>query len=298
MIRSYLTTVGQLAKNHRCPLLLYALMICGITGAWAQSPWTPEKGGGYMQLSMTTIPEYNTLFAGEGEEFTTNRNLSDITVQYYLEYGLTDKDALMFNLPLKLMSSGELAENPTLPIVLVGEGDFSSLGNIGLGYKRNIIEKNYLLSAQLMIELPTSSFDATTGLSSGLDALSVIPRINVGKSYESFYFYGSLGAAIRNNDYSHGLLVNAEIGFEPLPKLNAALVLDILSSFENGNPVIDARQLQTGFYVNDQEYVAFGLKFSYGLTEQVGLNLGLYGAGAGNLVAASPSINFGAYFKW
>ncbi|WP_439128666.1 hypothetical protein [Polaribacter sp.] len=65
----------------------------------AQSPWTKEKGDLFINLSYTTISDYDQIFGNP--DYTTFSNISDRTYQIYGEYGFTDKTSLVFNLPLK-----------------------------------------------------------------------------------------------------------------------------------------------------------------------------------------------------
>ena len=69
--------------------------------AFSQSPWTKEKGEFYTQLSFTTIPNYNTLFGNP--DYTLNGEISDNTIQFYGEYGLSNTTTLILNFLINIL---------------------------------------------------------------------------------------------------------------------------------------------------------------------------------------------------
>jgi hypothetical protein len=135
-------------------------------------------------------------------------------------------------------------------------------------------------------------------LRGGLDAFSILPSLSVGFSKDKLYEYISAGAAIRSNDYSSEWRLSAEIGYQLINRVYIIGVIGIVQNFENGTAVESANQLGTGLYLNNQSYFAYGIKGIVGFTDSIGLSGAFYGAGSGNLVAKSPSINFGIYYKW
>jgi hypothetical protein len=195
------------------------------------------------------------------------------------------------------LTTGELSVD-YVGTVNIAEGNHSALGNIDLAIKKNFINKSFLFSGQLKAELPTNSLDQSTGLRSGLDALSIIPSVTAGKGWSNTYGYLSIGSSIRSNDYSGDLRISGEFGTKPTDRLWIVLVLDVVSSFENSTPIIDPNQQQAGLYLNNQEYFAYGLKFAYEIKNGWGINLAGYGGASGNVVARAPSLNIGTYYEW
>ncbi len=267
------------------------------TQVYSQSPWVKEKGKGYAQISYNVITEYSSLYLSSGESLELPRSVTDRSIQFYGEYGIGNDWQLSAVLPYKLLTTGDMSPDFT-DALSIAEGNHNALGNIELAIKKNFINKSFLFSGQLKAELPTSSLDDATGLRSGLDALSIVPSVTVGKGWNDMYGYLSVGSSIRSNDYSGDLRISGEFGTKPLDKLWVVLVLDIVSSFENATPVIPQAQAEAGLYLNNQEYFAYGLKFAYELKDGWGINLAGYGGASGNLVAKAPSINFGVYYEW
>lgn len=177
------------------------------------------------------------------------------------------------------------------------KGKFSTIGNIQLAARHNFSSNKMVFSGQLTVELPTAGYDDATGLRGGLDALAIIPTVSIGLGRSKFYEYLSAGAAIRTNDYSSEWRLSGEFGYKVFNRSYLILVIDVVQSFENGDAVANDNQLQTGLYLNNQSYFAYGFKTIIGFTDHVGITGGVYGAGSGNFVAKSPSINAGLYFK-
>ena len=74
--------------------------------------------------------------------------------------------------------------------------------------------------------------------------------------------------------------------------------LDGVASLDNGDIVLPSENLNTGLYVNNQSYAAFGLKLIGEVNANFGANVAFGGAFAGRNVAQAPAISFGLYHKF
>ncbi|MBA6156742.1 hypothetical protein H3Z83_09470 [Tenacibaculum sp. S7007] len=249
---------------------------------FAQSPWTKNKDEGYVQLSYTTISNYDKLF-GKDNDIILPRKISDNTLQLYGEYGLTDKTTLLTVLPLKILS---------------GINDKIIAGNIQLGVKHNFYNKKWLISGQLNVEMNISEYDATSGLRSGYDAWTFTPMVLAGRGFDRWYIQAFTGVDLRTNDYSSSFKLGGEMGYKAIDWLWIAGFLDGVASLKNGDIMLPAENLATGLYVNDQSFAAFGLKFIGEFNDSFGANIGFGGAFAGRRVAKAPAISFGLYQKF
>jgi len=270
------------------------LLFFFVTTSYSQSPWVAGKGNGYAQLGFSMIGPYDVLFA-KRNDYPLAREVADRTMQVYAEYGVAGKTSVIGILPFKFMTTGQQAPNQSPTIA---EGSFSTIGNIAVAVRQNFISDKVVFSGQLSMEIPTARFDETTGLRGGLDALSVVPSVSIGRGLEKFYGFLSAGIGIRTNEYSSDFRLAGEIGYQVVKRIYIIVVLDWVESFENGEVIENPNQLQTGLYLNNQSFVAYGLKAIVGITNNVGVNAAFYGAAAGNLVAKAPSINVGVYYKW
>jgi hypothetical protein len=282
----------------RLPLLFF--LVVGPATLLAQSPWVAGKGHGYVQLGFTGIGPYTDLFLDDSETYTLVREVSDRTVQVYGEYGIGEKTSVLAVLPYKMLKTGDLTDDPSANTSggVVEAGRFSTLGNVQLAVRRNFVNDNIALSGQLTIELPTAGFDERTGLRGGLNAVSIVPSISIGKGLSNLYGFLSAGVAMRTNDYSSEFRLGGEIGVKVIERIYVSAVLDVVSNFENGEVKQNDKQLQTGLYLNNQGFFAYGIKALIGFNDNFGINAAYYGAASGNFVARSPSLNAGIYYKW
>lgn len=264
---------------------LSILLLLSISfSVFAQSPWTKNKKEGYVQLSYTTISNYDKLFGNP--EVNLGKKVSDNTLQLYGEYGISDKTTLLVNLPFKFTS---LKTTPAI--------SKNSLGNIQLGLKHNFYKKKWLLTGQLNVEANTGTYDEISGLRTGYDAWTFTPLFIAGRGFDKWYIQASTGFDIRTNDYSSNYKLGGEIGYKTLDWLWIAGFLDGVASLKNGDISLPTQNL-TGLYINDQSYAAFGLKFIGEINDKFGANIGFGGAFAGKNVAVAPAISFGLYHKF
>ncbi len=274
---------------------VFVVIILAGSGLQAQSPWTPKQGHGYAQLSFNAIHQYNSLFLSDGGKLLLKRQLSDYTIQAYGEYGLTDRTAIIGAVPLKVLRSGE-AQNGLSPSTQ--SGSLSALGNIEAGIRHNFISKGAVFSGQLTVEAATSAYQDATGLRSGYDAWAFVPSLSLGQGTGKLYGYVSVGTGFRTSGYSSDFRLNAEGGYKFFSKWWIVAVLNLRESYQNGNVALPANNRQTGLYVNNQSYFAYGVKTIIEITPKFGVNGAFYVAGGGNFVAESPSVNLGVYVKW
>lgn len=274
--------------------LVVLLISLGIGSLSAQSAWTKKKGEAFTQVSFSTISDYNKIYGNP--DYSTERSITDNTLQVYAEYGLTDKITLIANVPFKLIKTGDLATPTAAPITIADTE--SGLGNIQLGVKHLIHNKNWVISGQLNVEANTASFNEDSGIRTGYDAWSFIPTINVGRGFDKFYIQAFTGLNVKTNDYSSSFKVGGEIGKKFFDRIWLVGFIDVLKSFENKTPSLPVSNLLTALYVNDQEYSGYGLKALGKVTESFGVTVGLGGAFSGNNVARTQALSFGLYHEF
>ena len=271
-------------------ILLFSISTFG------QSPWTQKKGKAYTQLSFTSIANYNTLFGDP--DYNTEREITDRTLQFFGEYGLTDKTSLLVNIPFKMIETGDLTSPSITAIPLTSRATENTLGNIEIGLKHNFYNKKWVLSGQFSIEANTSSYDASSGIRTGYDAWSFSPLFLAGRGFGKTYIQGFVGANIRTNDYSSNFRIGGEVGRKLGKRIWLIGFVDLSKSLENGDILLPAENRLTGLYVNDQEFGAFGLKGIGEFSNNFGLTAGYGGAFFGNNVAKQAALTFGLYHKF
>ena len=264
--------------------------------AFTQGPWTQKKGKFYTQISFTTIPNYNTLFGNP--DYSVRGRISDHTLQFYNEYGLSSKTTLLISVPYKFISNKGLVN----PCIVAPCPEYSNkentLGNIEIGIKHNFYKKKWLISGQFSMEADTGSFYINSGIRTGYDAFTFTPLFIAGKSFENNYLQTFIGTRIRTNKYSSSFKVGGEYGSKVTKNIWVIGFLDIEKSLKNGTIILPNSNLSTGLYVNNQEYGVVGVKAIGEFSNNFGITASLPTALFGNNVAKQVAFSVGVYHKF
>ncbi len=281
---------------RRTVLLLAALAIVQRTAS-AQSAWTQPEGGGFVQLSLTTVGPYDELFQRKGPDFRTGRDITESTLQVYGELGLTEDWTFIGIVPVKFLDAGSSVSNPSITPTTIEDGENRALGNVTVGLRKQLHSGSYAVAAQLDVEAPTGEFEKSTGLSSGYDAFTFLPTLNVGRGFGRAYAQGYVGAAFRTDGFSDDYRVGGEAGYRITDTFLLAGTFALVDSRSNGDVTLDPTNLETGLYVDQQEYTSFGLKGLVDLSDTFGIQAALGTAADGNNVAKAPYLSIGVYFR-
>jgi hypothetical protein len=266
---------------------ILCLIVFGLSQATlAQSPWTKEKGKAYVQLGFSGI--FFNKAKIDGKTVDLKSDYSDVTLQLYNEYGITDKLEAQLVIPYKSVvrtDIGGITQN------------FSGIGNINLGLKYKIFDKNLKISTGLQYWAKTSRYDATSNLSTDFDASTMLPYLTIGSSSGKWYYYGNIGYGYMSNDFSDYFRFNAELGYQIIPQGHIILALET-RNIVSSEDAYTTNQKQWISYLDRQTYNAFGIKLNYEFTkDKFGVNFAGYGAFGNNNVSLAPSLNLGVYAK-
>ena len=267
--------------------LLFSLLITSTL--LAQSPWTKEKGDLFVNISYSTISDYDEVF-GDPDYFT-NGKITDNTYQIYSEYGLSDKISLIVNIPFKNISLDEF-KFCNGNACIGDDYNETAFGNISLGIKHQYYNKGWVISGQFVTEFNTSTFDAKSGIRTGYDAYTFTPQLLAGKSFGKTFFQSHIGVDLRTNDYSNNFKIGGEFGGKVLKNIWLIGFVDFVESFEDGNR-INYNPLN-GLYQNDQEYGAYGLKTILELCD-LGITASFANAFSGNNVPKQSAFSIGIF---
>ncbi len=262
-------------KNRKNQILVICtLLTFNIFNAVAQQAWTKEKGKFYAQVGGSAL-SYNQALNGKvkpSEWTPLNAKFSDITLQAYGEYGITDKLTVSAQLPLKILSSSGVVQPSTIT-----EGSLVGLSNIQTALTANIYNKDgIVVSGKINLSLPTAKFDIKTGLRTGFDAFSAEPSLLLGFGHSKFFASGELGYVLRNNGYANRIHAGAQIGkfFGKNKKMLGIFALELMKTAANGT-YNDATSTKTALYLSNQSYLSPTIKFGYKTTSKVTLWLSL-----------------------
>ena len=277
--------------------LLYLLVLfCFIPVNMMAGGWTQPKGKFYSHLAYTfhTFNNVHQGFWGDNKDLT--RRVNDGTLQAYLEFGATDKLTLTGMLPVKFTTTGNtIYPNENFADTLAA-GSLNGLGNVVLGVKYRLLQKKWVMSGQLQVAALTSNRDATTGLQTDRDSWGILPSLLLSKGLNKKFLSMEIGVEVRTNQQSERITGFFEYGRQ---LNNDMWIIGLASwyiSLKNGE-FTDGNFLQTGLYVNDQEYFSMGAKAIIPFNENTGINVALLGGIYGKNVASFPSITVGLFVK-
>ncbi|MBK6931005.1 MAG: hypothetical protein IPH12_09060 [Saprospirales bacterium] len=263
----------------------------------AQSPWARSKAGAYTQLGYHTIPAYTALFGKDGPDIDMIREVSEHTVQFYGEYGLTNRSTVVLSMPYRFTRRG--ARNPDSPYMFAVEdtGSVSGLGNVSLALRHQFTTGRLAVGGTLRLDFPSDKSNFSAGLRTGFNAFTVQPSISAGMGFARAYWFAYGGYAIRTNHYSH--FINA--GLEGGVHLGPVWLIGFsewVGPLRNGSRSLPALDVLTGLYVNDQGWISIGLKGIWEINRFVGVVVSGAGAAAARYVPKSPGLSAAVYFKW
>jgi len=294
-------------KNY----LLILLLCVSFVELQAGGPWTKKKGAGYVQFAAYAIPPINRLSINAYRTKFLNRTVFDATGEFYAEYGLTKRFTLSASLPLKFVSSGQELKtidstgfNGTAfgtPGKILDAGNLVDLGNVRLGGKYNFLSEKIHLSAHALVSAPTAiqAYDSSTALRTAYPCWGFQPSLSIGHGKEKRYIYLESGMNFRTHGYSHQWVANFEIGWRIGKRAYFAIALDAIICLPGGTDVPSStEEVQTGLYVNNQNFAAITFKGIIPVSDHVGLNVSLSGGLWANNVQQGPNIGLGVYYKW
>lgn len=267
-------------------VIVIILVLLGLQFSIAQSPWTREKGKAYVQLGLTSLT-YDT-FQFDGEKLENVGDFSDITIQAYTEYGISDKLEAQLIIPYKVASYKNTGISESI----------SGLSNISVGLKYKLSDKNWKISSGVLFSANSIKTNEDLVVSStGINSSTILPYVTIGSSHNKWYYFGNIGYGYMNNDYSDYLKATIEIGYNIIPKGHLMLVLDTRNPTTKEDAFLNDN-VQWASHLDRQAYNAFGIKANYEfIKDKIGANFSTFGAFGIDNSPLAPTINIGVYTK-
>ncbi|MFN4080039.1 MAG: hypothetical protein ACK4NS_03990 [Saprospiraceae bacterium] len=260
----------------------------------AQSPWSRSKAGAYAQVSYHQIGPYSRRYADDGALFDLPRSIRESAVQLYAEYGLDRRNTLIITGAWRSQRSG--APTGGLPPSLQA-ARLSGPGPLSVAWKRQWIAGRVALASALRIETPVGRYDEASGLRSGYPTWAIAPSLSAGWGGDRAYGYLYTGMQQRGRGYSAQYFAGMEAGAK-VRSIWLAAAAEWMRPLDNGGYTAPAANQITGLYVNNQGWMAVGIKVAVPLNPFVGITLALNGAISGRNAPASPLYAAGFYFDW
>jgi hypothetical protein len=282
-------------NKFRMLLALFTIATIATNKSIAQA-WTQKKGASYSQIGYSSVAG-ESKYNNSGDPLDLVRRVSDLTLQFYHEQGITDRFTIVGNIPIKFVSTGDEIVSPGFSGNILPAGNLTGLGNVSLsgiyGLKQ---DARWVYSIQLRTDLNTTSEDESTGLRTGVDAWGVAPSFHIGHGANSFWTSLDFGTNLRTNDYSTQWFSNFQLGTKLWNHLNLIGQFAVLQSFEDGNSP-DGNAIETGLYTNNLEFAAYSLKLGYEFEDDFTLWGAVGGGVSGNDVTRAPAFSLAISYK-
>jgi hypothetical protein len=267
--------------------IVFILLLFQFLTGNAQSPWTREKGHAYVQTGVSVLFFSKAVF--DSEKVTLNKNITDITSQFYAEYGISNKLEVQAILPYKSFYVEN--QNPDK------SSNFDGFGNATFGLKYKFFDKKWKWSSGISYSANFSKFDTNTNLSSGFNANTILAYISTGSSKEKFYYFFNIGYGYMDNNYSDYLRIVTEVGYNFTPKGHFILVLDTRNIISKESAFVNDDK-QSVVYMDRQTYIGYGLKINYEFKkDKFGINLSAFGGLNNNNAPLGPVVSINIYLK-
>lgn len=264
------------------------LLLITTSTSFAQSPWTREKGKSYVQLGFTGL--FYDQVQLDGQRVVLDEDYSDITLQAYAEYGITNKLEAQLIIPFKSVGYQSKVGSTSKSL--------SGLGNITTGLKYKIFDKKWKISTGFAFTLNSIDADLNTNLTTGFNANTFLPYVSAGSSSGKFYYFAKVGYGYMDNDYSDFLNATFEIGYEVIKQGHLMFVFDTRNVVSKES-AFDNDISQWPSYLDRQTYNAIGFKGNYEFKkDKFGANFAYISATGIDNAPLAPTLNFGVYSKF
>ena len=275
-------------------VLFFIMLMHGFVPA--QSPWTRDKAGFYLQASWQTIPSYGTVFdqASENRRRLLERRISSNSFHFLAEYGFSHKTLFWVEAPFRFVQSGAptSAVPPALPA-----GSLHGLGNITFACRQNFISGKLTFSGQFRVDLPATGLDSSTGLSTGFDALSANALLSLGQRDSKWYWFCYAGPGIRGKFGNSAVWGGGEAALK-IRRHWLAVFSDVSWNTGSDTYSVPPANEKTALFLPRQGFwnagakgmIAFGRFFGSVISVSVPVD--------GDLNARQPAYTAGVYFRW
>ncbi len=263
-------------------------------------PWNKDKKHGYFQFAHTYL-RYGKLLNGGDTKIDLKRDISDLTYQFYGEYGLSKKWNLIFNVPYKVVSSADelndVENDPNIEDTLES-GRLSGFSNLGLAVRYNISEGKHVWTAQVSFQNNNHMYDDPTGLQIGYDAYIISPSILYGRGWNKYYLQAQAGVMFNSGEYATNGFGNLEIGRsfwggKSYLVFRTDIKLPIVEGTRN-----ERNSVQTGLFRDNSSFISPGGKWIQKLGDHIYLNLAVYGAIYSEREGNQATFNIGLAYDW
>lgn len=280
-------------KNNLLSLFFAILLLLSTPSVMRAQAWAKSLNEGFFKLDLTTI--YARKIYDTKGDIVSFRTLGNYTTAFYGEYGIHKKVTLFAYVPFLVRNTINRTVGRQTNAVIEEGIETNNFGDVDLGFRYPIYNKNISISLNVILGLPTGNARQIDGLFTGDGEFNQMAKIAVGKGSAKWWVQGALGFNNRTKGFSDEIRYDAEFGYKFFNnRLLAMLKINGIESLNNGNISASA----TGLFSNNVAFLGFGPEFLYFTAAKWGLSLRLAGALKGQNVLAAPSISAGVFHQF
>ncbi len=206
--------------NFRVTIRVITLPLLILTGQTAfAGAWTLPEGKSYHKVA----GNFFTADRNFGQDPAGFNEFNDYTINYYGEFGLTDKLTFITQLPIRH------SESESFGTTINNTG----VGDVDLGLRYNFLNTSWVVSGQFTYKAPfLYDEDDTLPLGNGQSDFEF--RLQLGKSLHPYGYFGlEVGYRFRDEDPSDEIRYLAEYGFDLNENIYLRTKLDIIQAIDS-----------------------------------------------------------------
>ncbi|MEM8486329.1 MAG: transporter [Bacteroidota bacterium] len=257
-------------------------------------PWPKKRKTAFYKLGFGFL-QANRFYEPDGRIISIP-TLSDYTVSFYGEYGITDRITAIAYIPFVQRLTLNRQLGTETGFVFFEGAEQTSLADFDIGARFGLFQKgNTVVSAGLMLGIPTGNTTQPNGLFTGDGEFNQHISLGIGHSFypAPAYVSAEVGFNNRSSGFSDEFRFAAEAGYTVASKLTFSLKLRGVEPLRNGDDAVTGGT--GGLYANNQRYLAYGGELSYKFTQKLGLSFSVEGATRGQNILSAPAYQTGLF---
>ena len=258
---------------------LLSILLCSLFFLQAQAggPWPTGAKKTYFQLGFSTKTwdgRYEGTYANT-ISYNLNHPVTEHNIGLYGEYGISDQLSLIaessilhISTDIKVNADGAFSQ--VLPY-----GEIIGLGSTRISAKYSLDGGKLNKAVLLKVRPNLTSFDEEKGLKTGYDNWSYTAAISLGQGKGKSYWQFDIGMELNTNNYADNIVGTAQYGYKISPAIHLIADVNYVISLENGT-YDDGNYHHTALYLDNQGFVATGLKVYAQVAPTLFVNVGYY----------------------
>lgn len=264
----------------------------------AQTPWTRNKAGFYIQTSWQTIPLYRSVFdaSAAGNRRRLEREIRENSLQVLAEYGLSEKTTIWSATPYRFQYSGHSTDAGATSTLQ--QGRLHGLGNITFACRHRFSSGRVTVTGQARLDFDTGKSSQTTGLNTAYDALTGSALLSLGQRNQAAWYWFVYGGGGWRGPLANSIILGGGEAGLKFRRFLLSLMCDLSWNVGSKTYEVQSANKKTALYVPNQSNWLLGGKVGFEVNRFYGFYLGIAMPQAGEQTTRQTSLLAAMYFKW